>query len=637
MCGIAGILSRQGPADNAVIREMSQVLCHRGPDDEGFQTLGPASFGFRRLSIIDLGGGHQPFTSDDGRVSLVFNGEIYNFESLREKLEATGRHKFKTRSDTEVLLRLYEEYGEDCLQHLRGMFAFAIWDDRKRTLFAARDRFGKKPFFYFLTPAGDLVFASELKSLVKHPQCPRQIDLQAINLYLSIQYIPAPKTIFQKVFKLPAAFALRWTPQSGTSTFRYWDVRYEPKESISYDEAKTRLRHRLFESVKLRMISDVPLGAYLSGGVDSSIIVAVMAQLSSTPIKTFSIGFDEEAYTELPYARDVAQRYKTDHHEFIVRPELTDVLPKLAWFYSEPFADSSALPSYYLARETRKHVTVALTGDGGDETFAGYLRYRAMWALKWWNLLPDPARESLAKASQLLPVSEAPIGWSWRIQRLLKVGAMPTVEQYGRTLEYFHREELDELWAPEHRHVLNESAASSNAMFAETLAAYAPKDRIDELMYLDLHHYLPDCLMVKTDVASMANSLEARSPLLDSVLVEEVARWPVSWKYRPPNGSKRIFKDTFAQDLPPSILARGKQGFGVPISQWFRGPLKDYLREALLSPKALARGYFRRDTLERYIAEHQSGKRDRCYGLWALLMLELWHQQFMDSSPAPHG
>jgi len=629
MCGICGILNgSEKPVSLPLLREMARTMRHRGPDDEGYETFDSVGLGFQRLSIIDLGGSRQPMSNEDDSLWIVFNGEIYNYQQLRKNLDATGRHRFKTNGDTEVILHLYEDHGEDCLRLLRGMFAFAIWDRRKKRLFAARDRFGEKPFFYFLDPSGGIVFASELKALLQHPGCPRDVDTQAIHLYLNLQYIPAPRTIFKDVQKLPAAHFLSWSFLDGARTRRYWDLPYEPKSSLSYAEAKIRLEEQFHESVRLRMIADVPLGAFLSGGIDSSIVVAAMAQQSSQAIKTFSIGFEEEAYSELPYARQVAERYHTDHHEFIVKPQLIDVLPKLAWFYSEPFADSSALPSYYLCQETRRHVTVALTGDGGDEMFAGYLRYRAMWAMQFWNYLPQALRKGAYAMSRRLPRSEAPIGWSGRIQRLLKVGSLPETEQYLRTLDDLHPEELEELWMPPIWEQIQKAGTSSRRLFMETMRRGSPAEMLDRLMFLDVNHYLPDCLMVKMDIASMANSLEARSPFLDPLLAEECARWPSAWKYRPLNESKRILKETFAKDLPPSIARRGKQGFGVPISQWFRGPLRGYLREILLSPEALSRGYFRPEVLRRFVDEHQSGKRDRCYGLWALLMLELWHREF---------
>jgi asparagine synthase (glutamine-hydrolysing) len=630
MCGICGIIQsdENKTSSQDVLQAMARLMKHRGPDDEGYHAESGASLGFRRLSIIDLAGGHQPMSNEDDSLWITFNGEIYNFQELRARLESSGKHRFKTRSDTETILHLYEEYGEECLQHLRGMFALAIWDRKKRKLFAARDRFGKKPFYYFESPKSGLVFASELKSLKLHPDCPTSIRPEVIQLFLSLQYIPAPYTIYQDVHKLPAAHYLTWTKETGVRTKRYWDLRYEPKESLGYPEAQERLRARMNEAVKLRMISDVPLGAFLSGGIDSSVVVALMAQQSNRPIQTFSIGFEEADFSELPYARAVAERYKTDHHEFIVKPHLIDILPKLAWFYSEPYADSSALPSYYLARETRQHVTVALNGDGGDEVFGGYLRYRAMWAMQWWNKLPSGFRQALSHGANKIPSSNAPLNKLWRLQRILSVGALDSTKQYLRTMDYFHPEELDELWSPEYKARLEKTNLTSLKIYEDTLSTYSPTDVIDRLMYLDLHHYLPDCLMVKMDIATMANSLETRSPFLDHVLVEEVAKWPSRWKYQPPNTSKRIIKETFAKDLPSKILNRGKQGFGVPISKWFQGPLREYLREHLLSPQALGRGIFHPKTLGRYIDEHQSGKKDRAYGLWALLMLELWLREF---------
>lgn len=607
---------------------MTQTMRHRGPNDEGYLRLNGAAFGFLRLSIIDLAGGHQPMSNEDDSLWIVFNGEIYNYEELRERIQATGRHRFKTRSDTEVILHLYEEYGDDCVQHLRGMFAFAIWDVKRQRLFAARDRFGKKPFFYFESPEHGLVFASELKALHRHPQCPKTIDIGAVHVYLSLQYIPAPRTIYKGVSKLPAAHALSWSRKDGLSVKRYWDLRYEPTATLSYAEAQERLRALLNESVRLRMIADVPLGAFLSGGIDSSVIVALMAQQSRRPVQTFSIGFKEEAYSELKYAAQVAQKYATDHHEFIVEPHLTDILPKLAWYYSEPFADSSALPSYYVSRETRRHVTVALNGDGGDEIFGGYLRYRAMWVLGYWNRLPASLRRGLYRASLQLPRSPVPIANVARLQRILHLGSLEPSGQYLRMLDYFHPEELDQLWRPEYRDELARERVSSQALFNQTLAEYTPKGALNKLLYLDLHYYLPDGLMVKMDIASMANSLEARSPLLDHRLAEEVARWPEAWKYRPPTWSKRILRETFARDLPSEILHRGKQGFGVPIGTWFRGPLKPFLRETLLSPNALNRRYFEPRVVERYVNEHLQHKRDWGYRLWALVMLELWHQSY---------
>lgn len=632
MCGISGIISPGAEPSMELLQRMTRTMRHRGPDEEGFHALGPAALGFQRLAILDLVQGQQPMSNENDRYWIVFNGEIYNHAALRRELEATGRHRFKTtHSDTEVILHLYEEFGQECVQRLRGMFAFAIWDRERQMLFAARDRFGKKPFFYFLTSAGGLVFASELKALVLHPHCPRNIDTGAINLYLNLQYIPSPRTIYKGVAKLPPAFALEWSPESGLKTFRYWDLRYEPATSLSYADAKARLRTLLTEAVQLRMVADVPLGAFLSGGIDSSVIVALMAQLSSRPVQTFSIGFKESAYSELPYARAVAERYQTDHHEFVVEAHLTDVLPKLAWLYSEPYADSSALPSYYLARETRRHVTVALNGDGGDEMFGGYLRYRAALLSDHWDLLPGAIKRMAYAASLRWPV-QSQRSVAYYGQRFLQLASLPRDQRYSRTLHYFHPEELAELWTPDAWKEVYRPENESDDLFADTFRAYRPEDPLHAMLYQDLHHYLPDCLMVKVDIATMAHSLEGRSPFLDHVLAEEVARWPAHWKFRLPNSSKRILRDTFARDLPPAVLNRGKMGFGIPLAEWFRGPLKEFLLGTVLSPRALGRGYFKPEAIRAVVEEHLSGRRNRGYGLWALLMLELWHQAVHDGS-----
>jgi asparagine synthase (glutamine-hydrolysing) len=632
MCGICGIARPTFQHDaTALVQTMSRTMRHRGPDQEGIEELGEATLGFQRLAIIDLSGGSQPMSNEDDSAWIVFNGEIYNFQALREQILATGRHQFKTRSDTEVILHLYEEYGEDCPNYLRGMFSFAIWDKKRRRLFAARDRFGKKPFVYFTAPGGELVFASELKALLRHPQCPQDVDLAAVSLYLSFQYVPSPHTIFSGVRKLPPAHSLTWSAAEGVRIRRYWDLRFEPKASLPYAEAREELRRRVDESVRLRMIADVPLGAFLSGGIDSSIVVASMARQSGRRIQTFCIGFEEDDFSELHYARAVATRYNTDHHEFVVRPELIDVLPKLAWYYSEPFADSSALPSYYLTRETRRHVTVALNGDGGDEVFGGYLRYRAMWLLAQAGRLPIGFRRRMVALGKRLPGALFPGRWHQRVQRLLHVAAEPYSAQYFQTLYYIAQDDQANLWRPELWQSLQSAGVHPVQELDRVLARYAPAHWLDQLLYLDLNLYLPECLMVKMDIASMANSLETRSPFLDHELVEACARWPASWKFRAPNQSKVILRDAFAEDLPPLIRGRGKQGFGVPIQRWFRGPLAGFLREMLLSQGALTRQYFRPEAVQRMVDEHQSGTKDRAYGLWALVMLELWHREFRAS------
>jgi asparagine synthase (glutamine-hydrolysing) len=405
MCGIAGVLSFEAtPINPARLQAMCRVIAHRGPDDYGEHVSGPAALGMRRLAIIDLATGHQPITNEDKTVWVVLNGEIYNFLELREELSAT--HTFTTKTDTEVIVHLYEKYGEQCVNHLRGMFAFALWDEKKQQLFIARDRVGKKPLYYTL--AGNaFIFASEIKSILEYINTTPEIDHEALNLYLTYQYIPSPRTIFKGIVSLPPAHTLVCTRSGRLSTAQYWDIDFRNKTSVSFAQACETTRELLTEATRLRMISDVPLGAFLSGGHDSSIIVGLMSQLSSKPVKTFAVGFEEEEFSELPYARMVADRFKTEHHEFILKPHFIDILPKIAWHYGQPFADSSSLPSYYVSHETRKHVTVALNGDGGDESFGGYLRYKAMKGSLYCSLpFQLLGRKNTERLARLLPHTE---------------------------------------------------------------------------------------------------------------------------------------------------------------------------------------------------------------------------------------
>lgn len=628
MCAICGVINKSDqPVSQSVLQNMTRTMHHRGPDDEGFYVEGGAGLGFQRLSIIDLSGGHQPMSNEDDSLWIVFNGEIYNFLSLRENLEKTGRHRFKTRSDTEVILHLYEEYGERCVEQLRGMFAFAIWNRKHKVLFLARDRFGKKPLVYADLPNAFL-FGSELKCLLKHPDIRKDIDYSAIDHYLSYQYIPSPYTVFQQIKKLPPSHTL--TLKEGRVTLRhYWQLNYIPKTTVSFKEAGRQMVDKLREATKLRMISDVPLGAFLSGGRDSSAVVGLMSELSSRPVKTFSIGFEEAEYSELDYARAVAKHFHTDHQEFIVKPETIDILPKLAWHYSEPYADSSALPSYYVSKMTRQHVTVALTGDGGDETLAGYPRYQAMKFMLIWSKIPRALRKTFYQSLSLLPDGNPPYSFIWRLKRLLRIGLDDPRTLYLDTLCYFHEEQKASLYTP--------------FMKEQSLQAFAPDyinsllkigksfPGIDAFLYTDLRSYLPECLMVKMDIASMANSLETRSPFLDHEFVELVAKFPPSWKLHGLTHPKYIFDKTFKGWLPDQVITRGKQGFGIPMAKWFRGNLKGYLESTLLSPKALSRGLFEKSAIERLLAENASQKKDHSYRLWALLMLEQWYQVFIDA------
>ena len=628
MCGICGAVYGDGRTpDQAFFKKANDLIAHRGPDDEGYHLAGPVGLAMRRLAIIDLSTGHQPLSYAEGALWIVLNGEIYNYLELRAELEGRG-HRFKTKSDTEVVLALYQEMGPRCVQKLRGMFAFAVWDKNKRRLFIARDRIGKKPLVYAERPGGSLLFASELRGLFAlDPGLSRRIDPVAVDMYLSLQYIPSPRTVYRDVKKLPPGHTLIW--ENGRITIeRYWDLPVgQPPITTDVEEAKRLLRDKLTESVRLRMISDVPLGAFLSGGVDSSIIVALMSGLSSKPVKTFSIGFDEERFSETHYARMVADRYKTDHTEFVVKPGMTDVLPKLAWHHGEPYADASALPTYYVSRETRKFVTVALNGDGGDENFGGYLRYFAMKAARLTDSLPGPVRSALKAGAELLPEHDAPLGMIWRAKRFLRSTLFNDLPgRHLRMICYFAEDEKPSLYAPEFVKALGPGLGAAARYMADAFTACEGEDFVNRMLYVDFKTYLPECLMAKVDIASMACSLEGRSPLLDHEFVELAYRMPGNWKLNGLRGHKWIFKEAFKDLLPPEILTRGKMGFGIPLGSWLRGPLKDYWAGHVLSREALSRGYFTEKGLRSLWDEHQGGRRDHGYRLWALLMLELWHR-----------
>jgi len=630
MCGICGIVYKDGTAvERGRLKAANDLIAHRGPDDEGYFVEGPVGLAMRRLAIIDLNTGHQPITYADGALVIVFNGEIYNFLELREELERAGK-KFKTKSDTEVILALYEDLGAGCVKKLRGMFAFAIWDKKKKRLFIARDRIGKKPVFYADTP-GFLAFGSELRCVYAWPGVSKDLDPEALDMYLSLQYIPSPRTIYAHAKKLPPGHTL--TLQDGRVTVeKYWDLPVgKAPVTTDVEEAKRLIVDKLKESVRLRMISDVPLGAFLSGGVDSSIIVALMAEQSQRPVKTFSIGFEEQEFSELHYAKEVAQRYGCDHTEFVVKPEMTSVLPKLAWHYGEPYADASALPSYYVARETRKHVTVALNGDGGDEDFGGYVRYFAMKASRFADALPSPALAGLKSAAELLPERNAPYGLAWRAKRFLRSALLADLpRRHLRMICYFPEEDKASLYSDAFKARLGDGLHSAERYMERAFAACEGEDFLNRLLYVDFKTYLPECLMAKVDIATMAASLEGRSPLLDHEFVELVYPMPGHWKLRGLRGHKWIMKEAFKDRLPPLIQNRNKMGFGIPLHAWFRGPLKKFFEDTVLSPKALARGYFREQALRQYWDEHQAGKREHGYRLWALLMLELWHLEVLD-------
>ncbi len=634
MCGITGAIwtDPNRAIDGPTLRKMTDVIRHRGPDDEGsytsdfslrppYEPMPGVALGFRRLSIIDLEGGHQPMSNEDGTVWVVFNGEIYNYQALRRRLDGAG-HSFRTTSDTETIVHLYEDEGLEFVQHLNGMFSIAIWDSRHRQLVLARDRIGQKPLVYRHEP-GRLLFASELKSLLQVNDVPRDIDAGAIDDYLTYQYIPHPKTIFSGIRKLPPGHLAVY--QDGELDVRpYWQPDLNHEQTIGATAASARLVELMTSSVEMRMRSDVPLGAFLSGGVDSSLIVALMQQRSSQPIKTFTIGFPIAAYDETSYARQVARHLGTDHEELQVTPDAVSILPKLVWNYDEPFADSSAIPTWYVSEMTRRHVTVALSGDGGDELFAGYPRYKAVWLANQLDQL-GPIRTFL----------KAPL---W--QKIPGSRQKSLVRRFKRFSEFLGK-------TPQRRYlewiaIYNESrrAAIYRDDFVERLPNSDPfdflgqawaragsRDVVTGASLADLTTYLPCDLMTKVDIASMAHSLEVRQPFLDYRVVEFAASLPLSLKFRRGTG-KLLLRRAFGHLLPRAIWNRKKMGFGVPLENWFRQELRELTHDTLLSDSTRIQEWFRRDAIEKLVAEHESKQFDHAYRLWSLLVLELWLREW---------
>jgi asparagine synthase (glutamine-hydrolysing) len=626
MCGIACVLHDDPvrPVDPGLLRRMSDRIAHRGPDAEGFHLEGPVGLASRRLAIIDLQTGQQPITDEDGGIWVVFNGEIYNHPELRERLMARG-HRLRTRSDTETLVHLYQDHGDDLVKHLRGMFAFALWDGPRRRLLLARDRVGKKPLFYARTP-GAFVAASEIKALLPHPGVDTTLDLEALDRYLTYQSVPAPYSIYRGVRKLPPAH-LMVVENGRIATRRYWQVPTREPLQIDETECREEILRLLREATRMRLISEVPLGAFLSGGIDSSLVVALMQEASSRPVKTFSIGFEEEEFSELPHARAVARHVGTEHHEFIVRPDAVDLLPRLVRAYDEPFADSSSLPSFYVARETRRHVTVALNGDGGDEAFAGYTRYLPQAFYRFTDRVPPALLRALASAAALAGPLVRRVRLARRAAGVMQRAALSPLERYARTIVYFNEDQKRDLYDPGFARAVAGADPLSHLRLA--FERDGAPTLLDRLLAADLETYLPDTLLVKMDIACMANSLEARSPFLDHVLVEFAARVPARLKVRGWT-PKYVLRRAGEGILPPAILARGKQGFAIPLDRWFRNDLKAYAADALLAPRALARGYFREEAVRRLLRDHEGGLADHGPRIWALLALEIWHRIFTD-------
>ncbi|HZI17560.1 MAG TPA: asparagine synthase (glutamine-hydrolyzing) [Pyrinomonadaceae bacterium] len=637
MCGIAGFVAGGGAPDAAggarLLDRMCRVIAHRGPDDQGTALVGEAALGMRRLSIIDLAGGRQPMNGCTEQLTVVFNGEVYNFAELRRDLEARG-HRFRTHSDTETIVHAYEEYGPRCVEHLRGMFAFAIWDSEARELFVARDRAGKKPLYYTLTPRGSLVFGSELKCLLEHPEVGREVEPAALDAYLTFGYVPDPLSIFRGVWKLPPGSHLAFGPGGEPRVERYWDFPYGPGEAagkVDEGELIEELRALLDEAVRVRLVADVPLGAFLSGGVDSSTVVGLMARHSSRPVKTFSIGFREDSFDELAYARLAARHFSTEHHEFVVTPEVCHHVDDLVRHFDEPFADSSALPTYVVSKMAREHVTVALSGDGGDELFAGYTRYGVDRRREKFARLPRLVRSGL-----MAPLSRRlPHGAPGR--NFINNVALDPLDRYLDSLSVFNQLGRTALYSGAFRAALRRAGANDEGAFGDfrEIAAGCPSaDALDRLLYLDSRTYLPGDILVKVDRMTMAASLEARVPLLDHKLVEFVCRRiPSSLKYDGAE-TKAIFKRAVRGLVPDELLDRPKQGFGVPVDQWINRELRARMRETLLEQRTRERGYFDPSYVGLLLDEHARGRRDHSARLWALFVLELWHRAYADKGGA---
>lgn len=629
MCGIAGMFGPEGAMSagerRAVVEQMCRVIEHRGPDDDGFHIDGGLAIGMRRLSIIDLFTGRQPISNEDGSVWIVFNGEIYNFKELRDDLIRRG-HTFQTGTDTEAIVHLYEEEGERCVERLRGMFSFAIWDKRERKLFIARDRVGVKPLHYSLT--GDtLVFASEIKSILQHPAVTREVNLEAISDFLTFGYVPDPTSAFRGIFKLPPGHTL--TLKDGRlSTRCYWDFEYDqtgPGEPVRDDNYYAeRIRELIAESVRLRLISDVPLGAFLSGGIDSSTVVAMMAREMDRPVKTFSIGFTESSFDELHFARITARHFKTEHHEFIVTPDVCKIVEEIIWHHDEPFADVSSIPTYIVSKMAREHVTVVLSGDGGDELFGGYERYLVDRKREVFGRIPRFLRRNfMLRASRAIP--RATYG-----KNFLRNVALDSDARYVDSISYFDEDAKRNLLSPEVRRWLG--GRDSSDAFRRLLAVPSSSERLDHLLYLDSKTYLPGDILTKVDRMSMAHSIEAREPLLDHKLIEFVQTIPASLKLRGSVG-KHILKSAVRGLIPDEIIDRQKQGFGVPIRRWFNNELRELLYDTLTDSRTRGRGYFDQKVVDEILDEHRRCRRDNSTHLWGLLTLELWHRAFIDRKP----
>jgi asparagine synthase (glutamine-hydrolysing) len=628
MCGIIGQARFDSdPVDQLLPALMCAGLEHRGPDSRGIHLEERVALGIQRLRVVDLSTGDQPIYNEDRSVVVVMNGEIYNYRELREELQARG-HVLATKGDTEVIVHLYEEYGVDCVRRLHGMFAFALWDARRRRLVVARDRIGKKPLVYHLRD-GVLSFASEMGALLADESIPRRVDEAALDAYLALGYVPAPFTALEGVHKLPPAHTL--VMEDGEATIScYWRLDYAKKLELPVAEWCERIRAALREATRKRMIADVPLGAFLSGGIDSSAVVAAMAEHSSGPVRTFSIGFDHEEFDELPYARKISEQFGTVHEEFHVRAEAVEIAPKLVRHYGEPFADATAIPSFYLSELTRRHVTVALNGDGGDESFGGYTRYVANALAGRLDRIPGGLRHAIGRMGARAPEDGHVSSLRSRARRLAVTMGLEAPARYARYKELFAAPLRDSLYAPGFAGAI---AGRRHDAIAETWAQTSGAHVVDKMLEVDVRTYLAGDLIPKVDIATMAYALEARSPFLDHEFMELAASIPAGLKVR---GSEKkwILREALRGWLPDEALDRPKQGFVVPLSAWLRTDLRSWAAEILLDPATLDRGYFRPEAVEGLIQRHADGADADDKRIWSLVMLELWHREFVDGSPA---
>jgi asparagine synthase (glutamine-hydrolysing) len=607
---------------------MAEAMSHRGPDDQGYFCGPGVCLGHRRLSIIDLSAaGRQPMSNEAGSIWVALNGEVYNYQELRVDLEKRG-HRFKSHTDTEVIVHLYEEEGLDCVRKFLGMFAFAIWDADKKQLVLARDRVGKKPLLYTFVD-GNFCFASEFPALLKSGYVKKEINPQALDNYFTFGYIRAPLTIYKNVYKLQPAHTLVFK-DGAISTRPYWQLDYRNKISLSEAQAKKRVYDLLLDAVRIRLYSDVPLGVFLSGGIDSSLIVGLMSRLGVGKIKTFSIGFDEAAYNELKYARNIARCFNTDHQEFNVKPQsLETLLPELAWHYGEPYADPSCIPTYYLSKLCKGYVSVALNGDGGDENFAGYERYQAMLYAERFNRLPVFLRAALRGFFMGVPESIDSRMLPRKMKRFLEAADLPDYKRYIKWIGVFDEGLRRKAYSQDF--LAQSLNFNTEDFFKEALQQNnAGLGLVDRLSKLDFLTYLPDDLLVKVDIASMSHALEVRSPFLDHRLMEFTAALPTEMKLRGLS-RKYLLKKIALGIIPRQNVTRVKKGFGVPLGQWFRGQLREMLCDSLLSQRFLSSGYFDPEAIKEMITQHLRRKKDYGFQLWSLLMYELWHRSFLDS------